>query len=225
MNPLQSRTSPAIARVSVTLLLVLSGLALAATHAGASTGTTSPADRACQADGATVATALAAFRAENPSVTPSATLLVSHQDGGPYITSWPYNDPYYSYSINGSGRLLVSVPSSAKKVPYAGPSACKKLKNVAVKTILTIRSCEADGATLSTALAAFRAENRSVTPTKADLLGPADGGPYLQSWAHNPPHYAFHINSVGNLMISIPDTASGKLYAGLDSCAALLALK
>jgi general secretion pathway protein G len=54
-------------------------------------------------------------------------------------------------------------------------------------------SCAADGATVSTAMAAFKAQN-SVTVTQALLLSgtTANGNsPYIQSWPNNTPHYGF----------------------------------
>src|SRR5580658_6648284 len=55
---------------------------------------------ACQADGATVSTAIAAFHAQNPQSTPSSANLVatSTATGGPYIQSWP-NATSYKYTI------------------------------------------------------------------------------------------------------------------------------
>src|SRR5579863_385760 len=61
---------------------------------------------ACQADGATVSTALAAFNAQNPGVTATQTLLTGSTDGGPYIQSWPSNLPHYAFKI-ATGVLQV----------------------------------------------------------------------------------------------------------------------
>jgi general secretion pathway protein G len=74
-------------------------------------------------------------------------------------------------------------------------------------------SCSADGATVSTAYAAFNAQNPSVltgvpgtgtfggtapttytTATGQVLLSStSDGGPYIQSWPNNLPHYAYQL--------------------------------
>lgn len=62
---------------------------------------------ACQSDGATVATALAAFNAQNSGVIPTETLLTGTTDGGPYIASWPSNLPHYAYGLSTSGELYV----------------------------------------------------------------------------------------------------------------------
>ena len=56
---------------------------------------------ACQADGATVSTAIAAFHAQNPSVTaPSEPCCddATKGTGGPYIQSWP-NATSYTYTL------------------------------------------------------------------------------------------------------------------------------
>src|ERR1039457_7320645 len=64
---------------------------------------------ACQADGATVATAIAAAEAQNPtwgvagtngatqSLTTTALLAGGGLTGDPYLGSWPSNSPHYTY--------------------------------------------------------------------------------------------------------------------------------
>jgi type II secretory pathway pseudopilin PulG len=65
-------------------------------------------------------------------------------------------------------------------------------------------SCAGDGATVSTALAAFNTKNPavlsnsttnalSVSTMENDLTATALGGPFLQSWPSNLPHYAFQL--------------------------------
>jgi general secretion pathway protein G len=86
-------------------------------------------------------------------------------------------------------------------------------------------SCSADGATVSTAYAAFNSQHPSVltgvpgtgtfggtAPTtyttataEALLSGSALGGPYIQSWPNNLPHYAYQLAWV--------DTTTGTLSA------------
>jgi hypothetical protein len=77
----------------------------------------------CQADGATVAVALAAFRATNPSVKPSEAVLTGKGHGGPFLQRWPHS-AHYSFTLNQSGTLLVAVPPDTKSVTYRGPSSC-----------------------------------------------------------------------------------------------------
>ena len=77
----------------------------------------------CQADGATVATASAAFRAVTHGLKPSASLLTGKDHGGPFLQSWPLS-AHYSYSLNSSGTLMIAVPPSVRPVTYVGPTSC-----------------------------------------------------------------------------------------------------
>ncbi len=64
---------------------------------------------ACQADGATVQTAIAAFNAQNPSGTATTVNLQSGTTANqshPYIASWPSNKPHYEFGLL-SGVLYV----------------------------------------------------------------------------------------------------------------------
>jgi general secretion pathway protein G len=65
----------------------------------------------CQADGATVSTAAAAFKAQNPNVTPTPTLLTGTTDGGPYVQSWPSNIPHYGFAI-ADGTATYTAPAN-----------------------------------------------------------------------------------------------------------------
>jgi prepilin-type N-terminal cleavage/methylation domain-containing protein len=82
---------------------------------------------ACQADGATVSTAIAAFEAQYPNTVITTALLTGTTDGGPYIQSWPNNATHYTFTLNGTGStpsaLLLTV-GSAGATAYAGPSSC-----------------------------------------------------------------------------------------------------
>ena len=85
---------------------------------------------ACQADGATVSTALSAFNAQNPGITATQNYLVDgYNDSTPYIQSWPSNLPHYAFALT-NGALTVSVaPAGAVTgtgtfVSYTGPSSC-----------------------------------------------------------------------------------------------------
>jgi prepilin-type N-terminal cleavage/methylation domain-containing protein len=83
-----------------------------------------------------------------------------------------------------------------------------------------IAACKADGATVSTALAAFNTDNPSLTATasQTDLLPGATGvtgGPFLQSWPSNGSHYAYSLTSAGVLDIAINgSTASPPVFTG-----------
>jgi prepilin-type N-terminal cleavage/methylation domain-containing protein len=100
---------------------------------------------ACQADGATVASAISSFNAEN-SGTPvaSQTNLVTGVSslGGQYLSSWPSNGTHYGFGIS-AGVLMVQAPDvgSTAYVPtstsgasiaagwaYTGPGSCTGVK-------------------------------------------------------------------------------------------------
>ena len=70
------------------------------------------AQAACEADGNTISTAMAAFAANNPGVAPTEQLLTGSTNGGPYIQSWPSNLPHYAYAIVG-GVLVIEFPGTA----------------------------------------------------------------------------------------------------------------
>ncbi len=81
---------------------------------------------ACEADGATVSTAISAFNAQNPGVTVTSALLTGTTDGGPYIQSWP-NATSYQFSFVGttlSVQKVVSGTPTGTVVTYFGPKAC-----------------------------------------------------------------------------------------------------
>ena len=90
---------------------------------------------ACQADGATVSTAVSAFNAQNPGTTVSQTLLLGNTNGGPYLQSWPSNGIHYNFGIVG-GVLAIQVPGTSAwaaapaigtglstGIAYAGPNS------------------------------------------------------------------------------------------------------
>lgn len=82
---------------------------------------------ACQADGATVSTAIAALEAQYPSTALTSALLSSTADGGPYLQSWPNNSAHYSFSIvagaTGTSGLQVALPGGSP-FNYVGPTSC-----------------------------------------------------------------------------------------------------
>lgn len=117
------------------IIVVLGILAVVVLYAvGGITGKSARA--ACQADGATVSSAISDLNNEYPNVfaanaatspVSAENLLLGSAYGGPYVTSWPDNLPHYAFSINSSGVLLVSVDVNGSlntPVPYAGPSSC-----------------------------------------------------------------------------------------------------
>jgi general secretion pathway protein G len=82
----------------------------------------------------------------------------------------------------------------------------------------TIAACKADGTTVNTAIAAAVASNPNLysgatVPSGQTAITAADlteapttgvtGGPFLQSWPSNAPHYAFAMTASGQLAISL----------------------
>jgi prepilin-type N-terminal cleavage/methylation domain-containing protein len=104
-------------------------------------------------------------------------------------------------------------------------------------------ACQADGATVSTAMQAFTTQNPGVTVTEGGLLNGtvADGNtPYVQSWPSNDPHYEFALTTDGQLAVQFASTdiwtngetggsstdlagtaTGGELYQGAGTCANL----
>ena len=85
---------------------------------------------ACEADGTTIQTAMAAFETNNPGVTlTSLTQLTQTANGGPYLQSVPSNLPHYAFQIS-SGQLQIdtqpagAVSSTSTFSPYTGVSSC-----------------------------------------------------------------------------------------------------
>jgi len=80
---------------------------------------------ACQADGATVSTAIASYNALNPGtpLTSSTQLLpgATSGTGGPFISSWPSNGTNYTFTLV-SGVLTVA--NGAASTAYVGPASC-----------------------------------------------------------------------------------------------------
>src|ERR1700679_3295825 len=57
-----------------------------------------------------------------------------------------------------------------------------------------VAACQADGATVSTAIAALEAQYPGTAWTSgvnSSLTTTANGGPYIQSWPNNSAHYTF----------------------------------
>ena len=100
---------------------------------------------ACQADGATVATAISSFNAENgggATATPTNLVTGISSLGGQYISSWPTNGTHYAFGID-AGVLMVEAPwtASTSYAPssttgaslsagqaYTGPGSCTGVK-------------------------------------------------------------------------------------------------
>jgi general secretion pathway protein G len=114
--------------IELLIVIVVLGI-LAAVVIFALGGITSKsAVAACQADGATVQTAIAAFNNINPGVSATTALLTGSSSGGPYIQSWPSNGSHYTYQLS-AGALQIVAPtasgSAASTAAYTGPTQCQ----------------------------------------------------------------------------------------------------
>jgi prepilin-type N-terminal cleavage/methylation domain-containing protein len=122
--------------VEILVIIVVLGI-LAAVVLYAVGGITGKSARAaCQADGATVSSAISDLNNEHPNIfvatavtSPASAenLLVGSAYGGPYISSWPSNSPHYAFSVSTTGVLMVAIDINGvlgTPVPYAGPSSC-----------------------------------------------------------------------------------------------------
>jgi general secretion pathway protein G len=83
---------------------------------------------ACQADGATVSTALSAFNNQNPGSTATPGMLTGSVggSGGPYIQSWPGSANGYAFNLV-AGVLSVTATgagTSAYTGAYTSPANC-----------------------------------------------------------------------------------------------------
>jgi prepilin-type N-terminal cleavage/methylation domain-containing protein len=93
---------------------------------------------ACQADGATVSVALAAWNAQNPGTSATVTtgqLLptgATTANGGPYLQSWPSNGTHYAFSLS-SGKLQLAIGAGNPQTlgtaaTFTGPGMCSTVK-------------------------------------------------------------------------------------------------
>lgn len=193
---------------------------------------TSQARDACEADGATVATAMAAFDAQHTGTTVSVAALVKKWPEGQYLSNWPYNPAYYKYSIR-AGVLELAILKSvgppfaySKPTAYKGPRDCTNVQSLpgGQRILRAVAACQADGATVATAIAAFDAQYPGLRPIAKGLVSSAHGGPYIESWPYNPAYYRYSVKA-GLLDISIvtshgpPATFSvPRTYEGPQDC-------
>jgi prepilin-type N-terminal cleavage/methylation domain-containing protein len=87
-------------------------------------------------------------------------------------------------------------------------------------------ACQADGATISTAISAFNAQNPGTTVTEGTSTGTTgligvttgntQGGPYLQSWPSNLPHYAFTLAVSGVTYTGVTTPTVGELLVDIS---------
>jgi general secretion pathway protein G len=96
-----------------------------------------------------------------------------------------------------------------------------------------VSACQADGATINTAMAAYNANNGAYPLTSSALTSSASGGPYLQSWPANYTHYTFRMDtdtgglwvtkSAGPAAAAAPTTATNAGYAATTTAGTAVA--
>jgi hypothetical protein len=175
---------------------------------------------------------MAAFSAQNPGTVPTMTILTSSADGGPYITEAPFNPAYYKFSISHGVLKLAVVKSISphityyETVSYAGPNNCAGVRALPGSQHVAgaIAACQADGATVQTAIAAYMAQNPGSVPTMTVLTSRDNGGPYISNAPHNPKYYKY---SISNGVLKLAEVKSSGppiayeapvTYTGPESC-------
>jgi general secretion pathway protein G len=124
MHPREGGESDGFTLLEILIVIVVLGILAAVVIFALGGVTGNSAIAACQADGATVSSAIAVFNAQNVGTPATASLLTTTPTATqPYLQSWPNNSPHYAFNIT-SGTLYVAVPSSALGMKYAGPSSC-----------------------------------------------------------------------------------------------------
>jgi general secretion pathway protein G len=101
--------------IELLIVIVVLGILAAVVIFALSGITGQSATAACQADGATVSSAIQAFITQNPGVTPTESGLLNgtSADGNTaYIQSWPANDPHYEFALTTDGQLAVQYAST-----------------------------------------------------------------------------------------------------------------
>lgn len=82
---------------------------------------------ACETDGATLMTAMSAFKAENPGLLATARKLTSSANGGPYLNGWPDNPTLYTFSVVKGVLFVQGGNIGSPDIPYAGPHSCREV--------------------------------------------------------------------------------------------------
>ena len=116
--------------IEILIVIVVLGILAAVVIFALGGVTGQSAQAACEADGATVSTALSAYNNQNPGVPATTNALTSGttENGmNPYIQSWPSNDPHYAFSLASDGTLQIAVPTGGQVNPYTGVSSCSNV--------------------------------------------------------------------------------------------------
>lgn len=93
--------------IELLIVIVVLGILAAVVVFSLGSVTGSSAVAACQADGATVETAIAAYNAQNSTGTPDATNLVTQG----YLVSFPNNATHYLFAMD-AGKLYLAPPAT-----------------------------------------------------------------------------------------------------------------
>jgi prepilin-type N-terminal cleavage/methylation domain-containing protein len=116
--------------IELLIVIVVLGI-LAAVVIFALGGITSKsAVAACQADGATVSTAIAALEAQYPgtTLTQGALTTTGVNSSSAYIQSWPNNTAHYSFTVSGTSTAGLSIAVvGGYSGQYMGPSSCNSV--------------------------------------------------------------------------------------------------
>jgi general secretion pathway protein G len=132
--------------IEILVVIVVLGILAAVVIFALGSVTGQSAVAACQADGATITSAIADFNTQNPNtlVTEPGLENGTNLNGlQPYIQSWPANSPHYAFTLSSAvgvptpnatapGQLMVSTTppdnvdptDMAAYIPYTGPSSC-----------------------------------------------------------------------------------------------------
>jgi hypothetical protein len=79
-------------------------------------------------------------------------------------------------------------------------------------------ACNANAKTVETAVSMFQIEHSGITPTSALLTSDADGAAVLRSWPSGGTRYAISLNRAGDVMVSVPATATAVSYDTANPC-------
>jgi general secretion pathway protein G len=121
--------------IEILVVIIVLGILAAVVIFALGSVTGQSAIAACQADGATISSAIADFNNQNPNQAATMPLLVSGtpaNGNNPYIQSQPQNTPHYAFEISATGQLEVSTSPPDNVDPtnqsffnlYVGPSSC-----------------------------------------------------------------------------------------------------
>ena len=114
--------------IELLIVIIVLGILAAVVVFSLGSVTGKSAVAACQADGATVNTAMAAFAAQNPGLAVSGgatgNLVTSGSTlGGPYLQSWPSNPSHYTFAISGGALSVTALATGGTTVAWAGNGA------------------------------------------------------------------------------------------------------